>query len=53
MWMYPTNFPSFLEDIIDLQTSEVQVLIRNLVEGTNEWDRLQSNFNLTMVEAKI
>ena len=47
------NFPSFWEDIVELLTSDSQVMMRNLVKGTNEWDRLQANFNLTMAQAKI
>jgi hypothetical protein len=47
------NFPSFWEDIVELLTSDDPVMIKSLVKGTNEWDRLQANFNLTMAEAKI
>jgi hypothetical protein len=47
------NFPSFWEDIVDLLTSDAQVMMINLVKGTNEWNRLQANFNLTMAQAKI
>lgn len=47
------NFPSFWENIVDLLTSDAQVMMINLVKGTNEWNRLQANFNLTMAQAKI
>ena len=42
------NFPSFWEDIVELLTSDDQVMMRNLVRDTNEWDRLEANFNLTL-----
>jgi hypothetical protein len=42
------NFPSYWEDIVELLTSDDQVMIKNLVKGTNEWDRLEANFNLTL-----
>jgi hypothetical protein len=42
------NFPSFWEDIVELLTSDDQVMMRNLAKDTNEWDRLEANFNLTM-----
>ena len=47
------NFPNFWEDIAELLTSDGQVMMRSLVKGTNEWDRLEANFKLTMAEAKI
>jgi hypothetical protein len=47
------NFPSFWEDIVELLTSDDQVMMRSLIKGTNEWNRLEANFNLTMDEAKI
>ena len=47
------NFPSFWEDIVELLTSDDQVMMKSLVKGTNEWDRLEANFNLTMAKAKI
>jgi hypothetical protein len=47
------NFPSFWEDIVELLTSDDQVMMRSLVKGTNEWNRLEANFNLTMTKAKI
>jgi hypothetical protein len=47
------NFPSFWEDIVELLTSDDQVMMRSLVKGTNEWNRLEAHFNLTMAKAKI
>jgi len=47
------NFPSFWEDIVELLTSDDQVMMRSLVKDTNEWNRLEANFNLTMPQAKI
>ena len=45
------NFPDFWEDTVELLTSDEQVMVKNLAQGTNEWNRLQANFNLTMPQA--
>jgi hypothetical protein len=45
------NFPDFWEDTVELLTSDDQVMVKNLDQGTNEWNRLEANFLLTMPQA--
>ena len=47
------NLPDFWEDTVELLTSDEQVMLKNLAQGTNEWKRLETNFKLTMPEPKI
>ena len=42
------NFPDYWEDTVELLTSNDQVMVKNLAQGTNEWSRLEANFKLTM-----
>jgi len=45
------NFPKFWEDTVELMTSNEQVMVKDLARGTNEWNRLEANFSLTMPQA--
>jgi hypothetical protein len=45
------KFPDFWEDTVELLTSDEKVMIKNLAQGTKEWDRLQANFMQTMPQA--
>ena len=42
------NFPEYWEDIVELLSSNDQVMLKNINNGMNEWKRLEANFKLTM-----
>jgi hypothetical protein len=45
------NFPDYWEDIVELLTSDDQVMVKNIHNGMNEWKRLEANFKLTMPQS--
>ena len=45
------NFPDFWEDTVEFLKSDDLVMVKNLGQGTNEWNRLEANLKLTMPQA--
>ena len=48
------NLPDYWEDQVELLTKEDnEVMIKNVAQASNEWNRLEANFKLTMPRAQI
>ena len=45
------NFPDFWEDKIELLTSDALLIIKDVAQGNNEWQRLETNFKKTLPAA--
>ena len=46
------NLPDYWEDQVELLTREDnEVMIKNVTQASNEWNRLEANFKLTMPQA--
>ena len=46
------NLPDYWDDKIEMLTrDDNEIMIKNVVKGTNEWNRLEANFKLTLAKA--
>jgi hypothetical protein len=46
------NFPDFWEDTVELLTNhEEEIMVKDVAQGSNEWNRLEANFKLTLPQA--
>ena len=45
------KFPDYWEDIVELLSSDDQVMVKNIHNAMNEWKRLEANFKLTMPQS--
>ena len=47
------NFPDTWENIIELLVSDQQCFLKDIQQGSNEWERIVANFMLTIPQSKI
>lgn len=45
------NFPDYWEEIVELLSSDEQLMVKNIHNGMNEWKKLEANFKLTMPQS--
>lgn len=47
------NFPEEWEDVEKLLSGEAHIIIKNLVKGSPEWNKIEMKFKLTQQNAQI